>query len=160
MLMYCSIVSTIASASSSSEYSWSESRLKSGDLNLSRLRVLKCLNLDDRNSRSRFVLKEGRKDFARKSINSVSVPDDRYAFGINIDRKTRVVTSTLPDFASVFQFNNRVTALEQEVAELKKDPLHTQVTALVDEHLDAKAWEKHKDECQELPYASTHYKDQ
>ncbi|GKE55110.1 hypothetical protein Tco_1490266 [Tanacetum coccineum] len=46
--------------------------------------------------------------------------------------------STLLDFASVFQFNNRVTALEQEVAELKKDPIHTQVTALVDEHLDAK----------------------
>ncbi|GJR21026.1 hypothetical protein Tco_0969553 [Tanacetum coccineum] len=46
--------------------------------------------------------------------------------------------STLPDFASVFQFNNRVTALEQEVAELKKDPLYTQVTALVDKHLDAK----------------------
>ncbi|GJW30905.1 hypothetical protein Tco_0047780 [Tanacetum coccineum] len=49
-----------ASASSSSEYSWSESRLKSGDLNSSRLRVLKCL-LNDRNSRS------------------ASVPDDRYA---------------------------------------------------------------------------------
>ncbi|GKE17789.1 hypothetical protein Tco_1425366, partial [Tanacetum coccineum] len=46
--------------------------------------------------------------------------------------------STLPDFASVFQFNNRVTTLEKEVAELKKDPLHTQVTAIVDEHLDAK----------------------
>ncbi|GJR61126.1 hypothetical protein Tco_1503288 [Tanacetum coccineum] len=46
--------------------------------------------------------------------------------------------STLPDFTSVFQFNNRVTTLEQEVAELKKDPLHTQVTALVDEHLYAK----------------------
>ncbi|GJZ59077.1 hypothetical protein Tco_0614893 [Tanacetum coccineum] len=45
---------------------------------------------------------------------------------------------TLPDFASVFQFNNRVTALEKEVAELKKDPLHTQVTALVDDHLDAR----------------------
>ncbi|GJR09256.1 hypothetical protein Tco_0791908 [Tanacetum coccineum] len=28
--------------------------------------------------------------------------------------------------------------MEQEVAELKKDPLQTQVTALVDEHLDAK----------------------
>ncbi|GKA12062.1 hypothetical protein Tco_0691608 [Tanacetum coccineum] len=50
----------IASASSSSEYSWSESRLNSGDLNSSTLRVLKCL-LDDQNSRS------------------VSIPDDRYA---------------------------------------------------------------------------------
>ncbi|GJU89541.1 hypothetical protein Tco_1301964 [Tanacetum coccineum] len=46
--------------------------------------------------------------------------------------------STLPDFASVFQFNNRVTTLEQEVAKLKKDPLYTQVTNLVDEHLDVK----------------------
>ncbi|GKA61950.1 hypothetical protein Tco_0761469 [Tanacetum coccineum] len=46
--------------------------------------------------------------------------------------------STLPNFASVFQFNNRVTALEKEVAKLKKDPLHTQVTALVDDHLDAR----------------------
>ncbi|GJT32084.1 zf-CCHC domain-containing protein [Tanacetum coccineum] len=44
-------LSAIASASSSSEYSWSESRLKSGDLNSSRLRVLKCL-LDDQNFRS------------------------------------------------------------------------------------------------------------
>nr|GEU55161.1 hypothetical protein [Tanacetum cinerariifolium] len=45
--------------------------------------------------------------------------------------------STLPDFASVFQSNNRVTALEKEVAELKKDnPLKTQVTAIVYEHLD------------------------
>ncbi|GKA10358.1 hypothetical protein Tco_0689791, partial [Tanacetum coccineum] len=33
--------------------------------------------------------------------------------------------STLPDFASVFQFNNRVITLEQEIAELKKDPLQT-----------------------------------
>nr|GEW68630.1 hypothetical protein [Tanacetum cinerariifolium] len=47
--------------------------------------------------------------------------------------------STLPDFTSVFQFNNRVTTLEKEVAKLKKDdPLKTQVTALVDEHLDAR----------------------
>nr|GEY45008.1 hypothetical protein [Tanacetum cinerariifolium] len=43
----------------------------------------------------------------------------------------------LPNFASVFQFNNRVTALEKEVAKLKKDYLlNTQVTALVDKHLD------------------------
>nr|GEW69595.1 transmembrane 9 superfamily member 1-like [Tanacetum cinerariifolium] len=47
--------------------------------------------------------------------------------------------STLPDFALVFQFENRVTTLEKEVVELKKDdPLKTQVTALVDEHLDAR----------------------
>ncbi|GJT47714.1 hypothetical protein Tco_0973871 [Tanacetum coccineum] len=45
---------------------------------------------------------------------------------------------TLPNFASVFQFNNRVTALEKEVAELKKDPLYTQVIALVDDHLDVR----------------------
>ncbi|GJV78080.1 hypothetical protein Tco_1509664 [Tanacetum coccineum] len=46
--------------------------------------------------------------------------------------------SALLDFASVFQFNNRVTALEKDVSELKTDdPLKTQVTALVDEHLDA-----------------------
>ncbi|GKC17389.1 hypothetical protein Tco_1014171, partial [Tanacetum coccineum] len=44
--------------------------------------------------------------------------------------------STLPDFASVFRFNDRITALEKEVAELKKDPLDTQVRTLVDEHLD------------------------
>ncbi|GJU17941.1 hypothetical protein Tco_1145907, partial [Tanacetum coccineum] len=38
----------------------------------------------------------------------------------------------LPDFASVFQFNNRVSALEKDVSELKKDdPLKTQVTALI-----------------------------
>ncbi|GJY25399.1 hypothetical protein Tco_0400125 [Tanacetum coccineum] len=34
--------------------------------------------------------------------------------------------STLLDFVSVFQFNDRITALEKEVAKLKKDPLHTQ----------------------------------
>ncbi|GKE22704.1 hypothetical protein Tco_1434216, partial [Tanacetum coccineum] len=45
----------------------------------------------------------------------------------------------LPNFASVFQFNNIVTTLKKEVAELKKgDPLNTQVTALVDEHLDSR----------------------
>ncbi|GJR26036.1 hypothetical protein Tco_1102268 [Tanacetum coccineum] len=49
--------------------------------------------------------------------------------------------STLPDFSSVFRFNDRITALEKEVAELKKDPLHTQVTTLVDEHLDTQLGE-------------------
>ncbi|GJR15032.1 hypothetical protein Tco_0797684 [Tanacetum coccineum] len=44
--------------------------------------------------------------------------------------------SVLLNFASVFQFNNRVSALEKEVTKLKKDDLlSTQVTALLDEHL-------------------------
>ncbi|GJX07586.1 hypothetical protein Tco_0195518 [Tanacetum coccineum] len=47
--------------------------------------------------------------------------------------------SALPDFASIFQFNNRVTTLEKDVSEFKKnDPLKTQVIALVEEHLDAR----------------------
>nr|GEY40006.1 hypothetical protein [Tanacetum cinerariifolium] len=45
--------------------------------------------------------------------------------------------SILPNFVSVFQFNNRVSSLDKEVVGLKKDDLlNTQVTALVDEHLD------------------------
>ncbi|GJX78841.1 hypothetical protein Tco_0326990 [Tanacetum coccineum] len=46
--------------------------------------------------------------------------------------------STLLDFTSVFRFNDRITTLEKEVAKLKKDPLHTQLTTLVDEHLDTR----------------------
>ncbi|GJW75956.1 hypothetical protein Tco_0137638 [Tanacetum coccineum] len=49
--------------------------------------------------------------------------------------------STLPDFASAFRLNDRITTLEKEVVELKKDPLHTQVTTLVDEHLDTRLGE-------------------
>ncbi|GJW37071.1 hypothetical protein Tco_0059991 [Tanacetum coccineum] len=49
--------------------------------------------------------------------------------------------SNLLDFTSVFRFNNRITTLEKEVADLKKDPLHTQVTSLVDSHLDTRLGE-------------------
>ncbi|GJV24413.1 hypothetical protein Tco_1377108 [Tanacetum coccineum] len=37
--------------------------------------------------------------------------------------------------------SSRITTLEKEVAEIKKDPLHTQVTSLVDEHLDTRLGE-------------------
>ncbi|GJR83252.1 hypothetical protein Tco_0154037 [Tanacetum coccineum] len=47
----------------------------------------------------------------------------------------------LPDFASVFRFNDRITALEIEIIEIKKDPLHTQVTTLVDKNLDTRLGE-------------------
>ncbi|GJX70521.1 hypothetical protein Tco_0307692 [Tanacetum coccineum] len=49
--------------------------------------------------------------------------------------------STLPDFASVFRFNDRITSLKKKVTKLKKDPLHTQVSTLVDEHLDTRLGE-------------------
>nr|GEX13591.1 hypothetical protein [Tanacetum cinerariifolium] len=52
--------------------------------------------------------------------------------------ETTNTPSTIPDFALVFRINERVNALEKEVVELKKDPLHTQVTALVDDHLDTR----------------------
>nr|GEW35712.1 hypothetical protein [Tanacetum cinerariifolium] len=44
--------------------------------------------------------------------------------------KTTNIPSLIPDFASVFRFNNRIIALEKDVVELKNDPLHTQVTAI------------------------------
>ncbi|GJZ71703.1 hypothetical protein Tco_0635554, partial [Tanacetum coccineum] len=44
--------------------------------------------------------------------------------------------SSLHDFASVFRFNDRITALEKEVDDLKKDPLHTQsLTARIKEQV-------------------------
>ncbi|GJZ50624.1 retrovirus-related pol polyprotein from transposon TNT 1-94 [Tanacetum coccineum] len=52
--------------------------------------------------------------------------------------KTTNPLFTLLDFALVFQFNNRIIALEKAVVELKKDPLHTQVIDLVDDHLDTR----------------------
>ncbi|GKF05087.1 hypothetical protein Tco_0035755, partial [Tanacetum coccineum] len=52
--------------------------------------------------------------------------------------------SNLPDFSLVFRFNDRITALEKEVDDLKKDPLYTQVTSLVDSHLDTRLGETRK----------------
>nr|GEU50275.1 hypothetical protein [Tanacetum cinerariifolium] len=60
---------------------------------------------------------------------------------INTTTKTKATNplSTLQNFASIFQFNNIVSALEKEVVKPKKDDLlNPQVTALVDEHLDSR----------------------
>ncbi|GJS30197.1 putative reverse transcriptase domain-containing protein [Tanacetum coccineum] len=86
LLMYCSIVFAIASSSSSSEYFWSKSRLKSGDLNSSRLRVLKCL-FDDQNSRlddQYAVSNESGYAVSNESGYSVLICWDEYAV---LDRK-------------------------------------------------------------------------
>nr|GFC07910.1 hypothetical protein [Tanacetum cinerariifolium] len=52
--------------------------------------------------------------------------------------ETTNIPPSIPDFTLVFQFNDKVITLEKDVAKLKKDPLHTQVTALVDDHLDSR----------------------
>ncbi|GJV59363.1 hypothetical protein Tco_1465463 [Tanacetum coccineum] len=73
-----------------------------------------------------------------QSIPSFTHPPSQSTLTPPLTTKAPNPPSTLLDFASVFQFDNRVTTLEKEVTELKKDnPLKTQVTALVDEHLDA-----------------------
>ncbi|GJR78714.1 ribonuclease H-like domain-containing protein, partial [Tanacetum coccineum] len=61
-------ISAIVSATSSSEYSWSENKLKSDDLNSSRLSVLKYL-LDDRNSRSGLGSTSGIIAFALRNFD-------------------------------------------------------------------------------------------
>ncbi|GJZ66295.1 hypothetical protein Tco_0622991 [Tanacetum coccineum] len=62
--------------------------------------------------------------------------------------------SALSNFTSIFQFNNRVSALEKEVSELRKDdPLKTQVTALVNQHLDSRL-EATRDEFMSFPLSS------
>nr|GEU65106.1 hypothetical protein [Tanacetum cinerariifolium] len=62
--------------------------------------------------------------------------------------------SALLNFASVFQFNNKVSTLEKEVVELKKDDLlNTQVIALVYEHLDSRR------RIYELPFGIHHCQD-
>nr|GFA39876.1 hypothetical protein [Tanacetum cinerariifolium] len=78
---------------------------------------------------------EGDED---KGINSDDVQDkkaDSTPSPLPKNETTNIPPSIL-DFDSVFRFNDRVIALEKDAAELKNDPLHTQVTTLVDDHLD------------------------
>ncbi|GJW39563.1 hypothetical protein Tco_0065408 [Tanacetum coccineum] len=63
-----------------------------------------------------------------------------------------VITESSPVYTNIPQSSQTftpppilITALEKEVAELKKDPLHTQVTTLVDEHLDTRLGETRED---------------
>nr|GEX66361.1 hypothetical protein [Tanacetum cinerariifolium] len=74
-----------------------------------------------------------------QSLPSFTPPSQQLTSTLPPTTEAINLPSSLLDFASVFQFNYRVTTLEKEVVELKKeDPLKTQVTALVDEHLDAR----------------------
>nr|GEV46003.1 hypothetical protein [Tanacetum cinerariifolium] len=74
-------------------------------------------------------------DLATKFLNFSDIPHSDVKI---ISLIVVHVQHEVPNFASVFQFN-RVTPLEKEVAELKtNDPLKTQVTTLVDKHLDTR----------------------
>ncbi|GJW40625.1 NADH dehydrogenase subunit 2, mitochondrial [Tanacetum coccineum] len=90
-----------------------------------------------------FFLKENKNVEYFHVFESLCYPtNDREDLGKMKPKATTEATnplSTLPNFASVFHFNNRVIEFEKEVAELKRDDLlNTQVTALVDEHLDSR----------------------
>ncbi|GJT07024.1 hypothetical protein Tco_0841486 [Tanacetum coccineum] len=65
------------------------------------------------------------------------VVEDAHVTISTVTKKTEVPATS----SSLFRFNDRITALEKEVAKLKKDPLYTQVTTLVDEHLDTRLGE-------------------
>ncbi|GJY43367.1 hypothetical protein Tco_0431580 [Tanacetum coccineum] len=56
----------------------------------------------------------------------------------SVDKITPAITSKGTGDKPGFRI---ITTLEKEVVELKKDPLHTQVTTLVDEHLDTQLGE-------------------
>ncbi|GJV52615.1 hypothetical protein Tco_1448356 [Tanacetum coccineum] len=69
-----------------------------------------------------------------QSLPSFTSPPQQSTLTPPPTTKATTPPSTLLNFASVFQFNDRVLALEKDVAELKKDDiLNTQVTSLVDD---------------------------
>ncbi|GKD13312.1 hypothetical protein Tco_1197719 [Tanacetum coccineum] len=88
------------------------------------------------------------KEFVQEEVFSTVIPQSFLSFtpppqqSTSTPPPTTEATNppfTLLNFTSVFQFNNRVTTLEKEVVELKNDDLlNTQLTALVDEHLDSR----------------------
>ncbi|GJY07057.1 hypothetical protein Tco_0374111 [Tanacetum coccineum] len=67
----------------------------------------------------------------------LQVIEDAHVTFSTVPQKTEVLMHKL-FLQWMFTSIMKVTTLEKEVAELKKDPLYTQVTALVDDHLDAR----------------------
>nr|GEV75228.1 hypothetical protein [Tanacetum cinerariifolium] len=87
-----------------------------------------------------FVQEEGTDAKTEVPVTSSSHSSDLLAKFLNfsdIPHLDAKIVSPLDVYVQ-HEFNNRVTAFEKEVDELKKDPLYTQVTALVDDHLDAR----------------------
>nr|GEY99174.1 retrovirus-related Pol polyprotein from transposon TNT 1-94 [Tanacetum cinerariifolium] len=76
--------------------------------------------------------------FISQSLPSFTPPPQQSTSTPPLTTEATNPPSTLFDFVLVFHFNNRVTTLEKEVVKLKKDPFHTQLIALVDDHLDAR----------------------
>nr|GEX25241.1 reverse transcriptase domain-containing protein [Tanacetum cinerariifolium] len=74
-----------------------------------------------------------------QSLTSFTLPPQQSTPTLPPTTKATNPLSTLLNFESIFQLYNKFITLEKEVVELKKnDPLNTQVTALVDEHLDSR----------------------
>ncbi|GJX42862.1 hypothetical protein Tco_0257852 [Tanacetum coccineum] len=73
------------------------------------------------------------------------VVEDAHVTISTVSKKTEVLmfmsTMKFQDLRHQLFLQYRILALEKEVAEIKKDPLHTQVTTLIDEHLDTRLGE-------------------
>ncbi|GJR90915.1 hypothetical protein Tco_0214926 [Tanacetum coccineum] len=95
-------------------------------------------------------------DLASKFLNFPDIPytDAEIVSPLDVPVHHEVPRTQAPLF---FQYkfllslnHHRILALEKEVSELKKDPLHTQVTSLVDEHQDTRIKEQVKDQLPQI----------
>ncbi|GKF84844.1 hypothetical protein Tco_0249742, partial [Tanacetum coccineum] len=66
-----------------------------------------------------------------QSLRSFTPPPQQSTLTIPLTTEAINALSTLLNFASVFQFNNRVTTLEREVAELKNEQVKIQLPQIL-----------------------------
>nr|GEW61701.1 hypothetical protein [Tanacetum cinerariifolium] len=119
-------------------------RLKMMKKKMRRRRLLKLRpTILIRKMKQRLLIKQKKMEVLVTSSSHSSDLAAKFLNFANIPHLNAEIVSPLDVYVHhevpIFQFNNLVTTLEKEVAELKKDdPLKTQVTALVDKHLDAR----------------------
>ncbi|GJR57736.1 hypothetical protein Tco_1499898 [Tanacetum coccineum] len=96
---------------------------------------------DDDQEEEEFNQENESEDDKMKSDKEQGMNDTTDQFDDDADARLEKPTKTAIGIVQVFRFNDRIIALEKEVSDLKKDLLHTQVTSLVDSHLDTRLGE-------------------
>ncbi|GKC14501.1 hypothetical protein Tco_1011283 [Tanacetum coccineum] len=118
--MYFSMVSAIASASSSSEYSWPDYKLNLGDLSSSRLSVLKCL-LDDQNSRSDYCESESKARDSREALGTSMDASERHTQMATLESHQRPTRDQgHPDVPGGLAVSSRAVVFRAEMAPTKR----------------------------------------